>query len=94
MAFLRIHYAKNVEEDFTLDKRTTAIGRDKENDLVIDSPGVSSRHARINVEDNYYITDLRSTNGTYVNGKKILHHKLTDGDTIAIAGIPVIFYAK
>ncbi len=93
MAFLRVHYQNNVEKDITLDKRTTSIGRSSENDIVMDHPGVSSRHARINYEGQYYITDLRSTNGTYLNGKKILHHKLSDGDTVAISGFPIIFYA-
>lgn len=93
MAFLRVQYQNNVEKDFTLEKRTTSVGRSKDNDIVIDYRGVSSHHARINCEDNYYITDLRSTNGTYVNGKKILHHKLIDGDTIAIAGFPIVFHA-
>lgn len=93
MAFLRVQFKNDVAKEFTLDQRTTSIGRNKDNNIVIESPGVSGQHARINFEDNFFITDLRSTNGTYINGKKILHHKLTDGDTIAIAGFPITFYA-
>lgn len=48
------------------------IGRAANCDVVIDNPGVSSKHARIFVEDSRaFIEDLRSLNGTSVNGRKI-----------------------
>lgn len=48
------------------------IGRSSGCDVVIDNPGVSSKHSRIFVENSRaYIEDLRSLNGTIVNGRKI-----------------------
>ena len=91
MAFLRLQIENNVHKDFDLSKATTTIGRRSDNDITIDSPAVSNKHARLNCEGSYYLTDLRSSNGTYINGKKILHAKLNDGDTINFAHIQATF---
>ena len=49
-----------------------AIGRDSANDIVIDHPLASRRHARLEQDENGYIVrDLDSTNGTYVNGERL-----------------------
>ena len=92
MAFLRLQLESNIHKDYSLTKRTTTIGRRADNDIMIDSPAVSNRHARVNIEQNVYLTDLRSSNGTYLNGKKILHTKLSDGDEINFAGVNATFY--
>lgn len=48
------------------------IGRANNCDVVINDTGVSSKHAKIFVEnDDVYIEDLRSMNGTYVNGRRV-----------------------
>jgi pSer/pThr/pTyr-binding forkhead associated (FHA) protein len=48
---------------------SVTIGRDKTNDIVLDHPSVSRKHARLNRRDNrYYIEDLGSINGVKVNG--------------------------
>ncbi|MCS7030303.1 MAG: FHA domain-containing protein [Gloeomargarita sp. SKYG116] len=67
-------------------RRMLAIGRDPSNDLVIQHPTVSRFHARVERQDgSFVITDLGSTNGTYVNGKPITHpFVLRTGDTIRI----------
>ncbi len=56
------------------------IGRTLNNGFVIEHPSVSKRHARIVVENNdYALYDLGSSNGTFVNGKRIMETKLQDG---------------
>ena len=60
------------------------IGRDQANDFVVDDIEVSRNHAKITcIESVYRIEDLNSTNGTSLNGRKILApEKLKDGDLI------------
>lgn len=62
------------------------IGRGAQNDLIWDSLLISREHAVIQLKNSqYYITDLVSTNGTYVNGSKIFGKMLLhEGDTITI----------
>ncbi len=74
------------------DKPILRIGRDPDSDIFIDNAVVSAAHAVIEVKDNpesngapeYYIKDLNSTNSTFVNGKKISHHKLQHNDMIRV----------
>ena len=59
-------------QQLSFDKSEVTIGRLAGNDVVLSRGSVSKNHARIAVEDGKLIlVDLKSTNGTYVNGKKI-----------------------
>lgn len=53
--------------------RTLKIGKDATNDIVINNSTISRQHAIVSIEDNSVVTirDLNSTNGVYVNGKRI-----------------------
>ena len=67
------------------------IGRDPENDLVLDDRRVSRRHAEIRLRlGRYTLYDLQSTNGTFVNGRRVAEVVLSDGDRIAIGGSELI----
>ncbi|MCD4673949.1 MAG: FHA domain-containing protein [Anaerolineaceae bacterium] len=58
---------------FLLDKAETTIGRDLSNDIVINDSEASRNHARIFLQGgNYIIEDLGSTNGTSVNGQRLM----------------------
>lgn len=61
------------EEDIIINKDIFRIGsRDTDNDAVLHSSGVSRHHARILKQgDSYFLEDLNSTNGTFVNGKQL-----------------------
>ena len=70
-----------------LDKEEIIIGRQEENDIVLDERQVSRRHARI-VRDQrgYRLSDLHSKNGTFLNGEPVSsERRLHDGDEIQIA---------
>ena len=57
------------------------IGREGENDLIIEDAFVSRKHSEIrNKGDRYEIVDLNSTSGTFVNGKQIEEILLSNGD--------------
>lgn len=70
------------------------IGRDQQNDVVLDDTRVSRKHAEIRLRlGRYTLYDLQSTNGTYVNGRRVAEVVLNDGDKISIAGLDVIFHS-
>ncbi|RDG28953.1 FHA domain-containing protein [Oceanispirochaeta sp. M1] len=66
------------------------IGRDKKNSFVIEDGMVSRFHIEIQqVRGSYFIQDRNSSNGTWINGKKITagkYIKLKQGDTLRIGG--------
>ncbi|MEO1334354.1 MAG: FHA domain-containing protein, partial [Myxococcota bacterium] len=56
----------------SFDKAEITIGRVQGNDIILPKGNISKRHSRIVLKDGkFIIVDLKSTNGTYVNGKKI-----------------------
>jgi predicted component of type VI protein secretion system len=60
-------------ESINLDKNELFIGRDLSNDIVVNDPEVSRRHVRLFLQgDQYVIEDLGSTNGTSVNGQRLM----------------------
>ncbi len=65
--------AQGVEQDIVFGEKTLLqIGRDPGNDVVIASPSVSRFHAQVErVGQRYRVEDLRSSNGTFVNGERI-----------------------
>ncbi|NQZ95888.1 MAG: FHA domain-containing protein [Myxococcales bacterium] len=64
---------------------TLVIGRSRSCDLRLPTGDASRRHAEIiHSEGSYWVRDLASTNGTYVNGTRITEHSLAAGDRIEI----------
>jgi pilus assembly protein CpaF len=70
----------------SFDKTEINVGRVQGNDLMLPKGNVSKRHARLLFRDGRFIvTDLKSTNGTYVNGRKIAQATIVrEGDKIYI----------
>jgi pSer/pThr/pTyr-binding forkhead associated (FHA) protein len=92
MAKLVLSQEGVITKEFPLDKEQLSIGRKPHNDVQIDDITVSGQHAVVSVEKNFYletlkdiyIEDQNSTNGTFVNGKKIKKHMLRHGDVVQI----------
>ena len=64
-------------------EKTLSIGRNADNDIILNHPGVSSHHARIILNGNsMFIEDLNSSNGTFVNGAKVKTHPVKHTDVI------------
>ncbi len=71
------------------------VGRDPRCDIVLDHPAVSRRHTVItHTEDAYFVEDLDSTNGTFLNGERVSErHEIRDDDKIYIASFILSFRA-
>ena len=70
---------------YTLKNNIVNLGRDTSNQIVVNSDSVSRRHARLTIESGQrLITDLQSTNGTYINNMPVLSHFLKNGDQVKI----------
>jgi pSer/pThr/pTyr-binding forkhead associated (FHA) protein len=93
MAKIILVFNKKVVREYPFTKDSLTVGRNESNDIVIDNLAVSGLHARIDkAEDTYILTDLQSTNGTFVNDKSISSHRLQHKDKITI-GKHLLFFA-
>ena len=71
---------------------TTNIGRNVNNNIIINEPLVSRYHARIVYRNQkFFLEDLGSTHGSKVNGEWIKVQQIKNGDTISIASTPILF---
>ncbi len=72
MLVVEVH-AKNETRSFEFDQSVITIGRADVNDIVLPTAKVSKRHARLEAtSQGLILTDIKSTNGTYLNGRKVL----------------------
>jgi pSer/pThr/pTyr-binding forkhead associated (FHA) protein len=80
-----LHFPEDADRSIIL-RPVTALGRAKDNDVVMEDPFTSSNHAMIIWRDgSWWIEDLGSHNGTFVNDVMALKAvKLEDGDIICI----------
>lgn len=81
-----------VEDEYPI-LRDITIGRSKENYIYLNDPYISKNHCRIGFRDDTdYIEDLKSSNGTYLNGKLIEGiHALNHGDRIKVGSVEFLF---
>ena len=94
MPRLILTFNKRVIKEYPFLNDSITIGRDENNGIIIDNLAVSSYHAKIDkVGPGYILTDLQSTNGTFVNDKKVVTHKLSHGDNIIIGKHLILFVA-
>ncbi|MGH7297238.1 MAG: diguanylate cyclase, partial [Polyangiaceae bacterium] len=77
------------------DALQTVIGRGRDVDVRIDDPGASREHSRIvpTGDGSYAIEDMGSTNGTYVDGRRVQRSELRSGDRIHIGPNVIIGFA-
>ncbi|MBF0520871.1 MAG: FHA domain-containing protein [Nitrospirae bacterium] len=85
MAKILLKFKEAAIKEVAIDKDVITVGRKPTNDIHVDNLAVSGVHAKvIKKDDQYYIEDLNSLNGTFVNGRKISVHALHDADVIII----------
>lgn len=74
---------------------TSRIGRSDESDIVLNDPSVSRTHATIEIAaGRATLRDLDSTNGTFINGKRIRSQALRDGDELKLGNTRLRFEAR
>jgi hypothetical protein len=80
------------ETSFPLSRDTCTLGRHKNNDIVITDPKVSSFHARIDrTPDGFVLVDLKSRNGSFVNGHRIETSLLRTGDEVRMGAAKLAY---
>lgn len=78
--------------EYFLEGEVFHVGRAPGSDLVLADRTVSGRHARIvHRVDGYWVEDLKSTNGTFVNGNRVDRQRLRTGDRLAFDKLEFIF---
>lgn len=85
-------------QKISIDKINFTVGKGNDVDFIINNPSISRLHAKIVCQDNkFYLMDLVSTNGTYVNGRMIEPNLLIEvksGDLLRFSNEEVKFYAS
>lgn len=91
-AYFEIVSSDGKNELFELGEREILIGRSPRCDIHLASESVSRRHSRVTFRnEEYFIEDLNSTNGLYVNGIKVEKCVLRNNDQIEIGGEKILF---
>jgi hypothetical protein len=80
------------DNSFPLVRDTYTLGRHRNNDIVINDPKVSSFHARLDrSSEGFVLVDLKSRNGSFVNGKRITHGVLKTGDEVRLGTARLLY---
>lgn len=79
------------ERTYPIRDDVITIGRALDNDLVVEDPAVSRHHAEIRRQyGRFYLADLQSTNGTWVNGRRAEGCFLVDGDVVRVGSVELV----
>lgn len=82
-------------KDFDLRQDVVVIGRDVECDIVLNDKKSSRKHARLQWDGtHYWIQDLKSTNGVFINGFPVSRSRLQNGDRLVLGGTVFLFGDK
>jgi pSer/pThr/pTyr-binding forkhead associated (FHA) protein len=94
-ALLLVKRGPNAGSTFLLDQDATTVGRSTDGDVFLDDVTVSRKHAIFERRTGgaWFVRDVGSLNGTYVNGEQVDETKLASGDEVQIGRFKVTFFA-
>ena len=93
-ALLLVKHGPNAGSTFLLEREVTTAGRHPDSDVFLDDVTVSRTHAEVRRrEAAWFVHDLGSLNGTYVNRERVDIAKLASGDELQIGKFKLVFFA-
>jgi pSer/pThr/pTyr-binding forkhead associated (FHA) protein len=93
-ALLLVKHGPNAGSTFLLESDVTTTGRNTDSDVFLDDVTVSRKHAELRRrDDGWFVHDLGSLNGTYVNRERVDVTKLASGDELQIGRFKLVFFA-
>src|SRR5262249_16887985 len=88
MELLQVHYVDLRVPRFSNLKSDLAVGRNKGNDIGLNHPSVWRKHAKFEIRgDQWWIVDLKSTNGVKVNGNLVAESPVNADDKISVGSV-------
>jgi len=91
---LLVKRGPNAGSTFLLEKDLTTAGRNTESDVFLDDITVSRKHAEfLRQSGAFFVRDVGSLNGTYVNGEQVEETKLASKDEVQIGKFKLVFFA-
>ena len=92
-ALLVVKRGPNAGSQFLIEKDVTTAGRHPESDIFLDDITVSRRHAEIRRKSgDFFVHDMGSLNGSYVNRERVDNTQLASGDEIQIGKFKLLFF--
>ena len=93
MPYLAFNLNDGNEFVFDLLEERLSLGREAKNDIVIDNTFISGHHAEFvrGPDGSYEVVDLKSSNGTFVNGKRVSRAKVKHGDKVSFGQLNARF---
>ncbi len=92
-ALLVVKRGPNAGSQFLIEKDVTTAGRHPESDIFLDDITVSRRHAELRRKDSkWFVHDMGSLNGTYVNRDRVDNTQLASGDELQIGKFKLVFF--
>lgn len=94
-ALLLVKRGPNAGSTFLLESDEVAVGRDPDSEVFLDDITVSRKHASFErrMAEGWFVKDLGSLNGTYVNGEQVDQTKLAHADEVQIGRFKLTFFA-
>jgi pSer/pThr/pTyr-binding forkhead associated (FHA) protein len=94
-ALLLVKRGPNAGSTFLLEEGSTTVGRNTDSSIFLDDITVSRAHAIFDRREDasWFVRDVGSLNGTYVNGEQVDETKLASGDEVQIGKFKLTFFA-